>query len=44
MLRLEHEAGVVRLGLDAADGILGARQVQVLFGLFGLYLIVNKAG
>ena len=32
-LGLEHEAGVVRLGRHPPDGILGSRQVQVLFGL-----------
>lgn len=29
---LEHEAGIVRVGRDAAEGIFGSREVEVFLG------------
>ena len=29
---LEHEAGIVGVGRDAAEGIFGSREVEIFFG------------
>ena len=34
-LCLEHEAGVVGVGCDAAEGVFGAGEVEVFFGADG---------
>lgn len=34
-LSLEHEAGVVGVGRDSAEGVFGTREVQVFFGADG---------